>query len=332
MIRVFVERSLEAPALAGAEAAAAAEAVGGRPGPAPRTPSDLVALDVPDRAAAIELAGRLALARRCLVRLAGPGEVAAQLAIEGRSGAGAAVRRIGHATGGGRDPGVGAAGAAYRSGGGRIDLDDPARRFWLVADDGGDALFEEIAPVDRSGPGRRRMPTLPFQRPVGLPPRLARAAVNLARVRPGDRVVDPFVGTAALLAEAGLLGARLVGIDVDPAMVRGALRNLAHLGLSAEELHVGDAGTIETGALPCDAVITDPPYGRSSSTGGAVAAELVARVLPRWADRVRDGGRVVVIFPGGYEPLGPPWTPVVSVPVRVHRSLTRTFRAYARAP
>ena len=176
------------------------------------------------------------------------------------------------------------------------------------------------------------MPALPFQRPVSLPPRFARAAANLARVRAGDRVVDPFVGTGALLAEAGLLGGRLFGIDLDPTMVRGALRNLAHLGRHAEELVVGDAGSIEFAdpGVRFDALVTDPPYGRASSTGGEGAAAVLARVLPRWADRVRPGGRVVVIVPGPIAPPGPEWTSVVRASVRVHRSLTREFRVFER--
>jgi hypothetical protein len=34
--------------------------------------------------------------------------------------------------------------------------------------------------------------------------------------------------------------------------------------------------------------------------------------------------------PGGPDPLPAPWTRVVSIPDRVHRSLTREFRVYER--
>ncbi|MGA8543273.1 MAG: DNA methyltransferase, partial [Thermoplasmata archaeon] len=276
---------------------------------------------------------RLALARRCLLLRAGPAELERVLELAGRSGATASVRRLGRPSSGGADLVVLEAGRAYKSGGGRIDLVEPERQFWLGAGrDGADRLFEEVASVDRRAASARRMPELPFQRPVSLAPRLARAAANLARVRAGDRVVDPFVGTGALIAEAGLLGARLFGIDQDAEMVRGALRNLAFLGVGAEELVVGDAATVEfvdrEGAF--DAVLTDPPYGRASSTGGATSAEVMERVLPRWADRVRPGGRLVVIVPAPVSPPGSDWHAVVRVPVRVHRSLTREFRVYER--
>lgn len=334
MIRVFVERSGESPALATAEVVAGAEALGGRAprDGAPSGPNSLVIVDLPDREAARALASRLALARRCLVSLSPGHEVEADLEAAGRSGTTAAVRRLGSPSGGSQDAALLAAGAAFRRGGGMIDLEHPERRFWLVRDaDGRDSVLEEVAPVDRAAVDGRRMPRLPFQRPVSLPPRLARAAANLARIRPGDRVLDPFVGTGALLAEAALLGARAVGLDREAGMVKGALRNFAHLGVTAEELAIGDAGEIdavERGEF--DAMLSDPPYGRASGTGGEEARRVVERIVPRWAARIRPRGRIVLVLPGGYDPVPSPWRPILEVPVRVHRSLTREFRVYER--
>lgn len=248
-------------------------------------------------------------------------------------GASASFRRIGRPSGGRDDPAVHGAATAWKSAGGRIDLDAAEHRFWL---DGsappGTRLLEEVAEVDRPAVATRRISTLPFRRPIGLAPRLARAAANLARIGPGDRVLDPFLGTGALLAEAALLGARITGIDQEAAMVQGALRNFSHLGVTAERLVVGDAGEVEFpgSSGPFDALLTDPPYGRASSTGGEAAASLLARVLPRWAARVRPSGVVVLVLPGGPDPLTEPWRRVLSVPVRVHRSLTREFRVYRR--
>ncbi len=334
MIPVLVEVSGEAPPLAEAEAAAAAEALGGRRsadrgGPVP----GLVAVDVPGQGDPARLADRLGLARRCLVLRAAGDAITATLREEGGGGQSASVRRLGRPSSGGDDPTIRAAGRAYADGGGRIDLEHPERRFWLATgSDGIDRLLLEVATVDRRATGARRMSALPFRRPVGLAPRYARAAANLARLRPNDRVIDPFVGTGALLAEAALLGAKVYGVDREAEMVRGALRNLSHLGLAAEALVVGDAGSVEVGdpREPFDAILTDPPYGRASSTGGEGSAAVVERVLPRWAARVRPGGRIVVIVPGPVSPPGPEWALVLAVPVRVHRSLTREFRVYER--
>jgi putative methyltransferase (TIGR01177 family) len=332
MIRVYVELSGESLALASAEAVAAAEALGGGDASSGSAFESLRALEVPEERATPLLAARLALARRCLVERSVGCDPEKASADAGNSGASAAFRRIGQPSAG-ADPSVHAVARRYVSAGGRIDLEHPSRRFWLARDrDGADHLLEEVATVDRSSEQRRRMPLLPFQRPVSLPPKLARAAANLGRVRPGDRVLDPFLGTGALLAEAGLLGGRLYGIDRDATMVRGAVENLSFFGLSAQELLVGDAGAVEFPGAPgaFDAILTDPPYGRSSSTGGESADRLVERVVPRWAERLRPGGRIVLVVPTGAAELPAPWRPTVSVPVRVHRSLTREFRVYER--
>jgi tRNA (guanine10-N2)-dimethyltransferase len=324
----FVEVSEESVALAEAEAISAVEALGGQRGSVRRPTPEFVPVEVPDPESWKRLASRLALARRCLVAL-GPSEAAESVARrEGARGGSAAFRRTGQPSGGGTDASVLACGRAFKSGGGSIDLEHPARRFWIArSGEDPDRLFEEVAVVDRAGPAQRRMPLLPFRRPVSLAPKLALAAVNLAQVKPSDRVLDPFLGTGALLAEAGLLGARLFGIDRESAMVRGALQNFEYLGVVADELLVGDARTVEFSdeGLRFSAIVTDPPYGRSSSTGGEDSSDLVRSVLDRWIDRLTPDGRLLVILPTGTPSIGVGETPRFRIPVRVHRSLTREF-------
>lgn len=333
MIPGFVEVSQESIALAEAEAVSAAEALGGQRGSVPAPMSGLIPVEVPGPDAWRQLAGRLALARRCLEVLAPSLDAESSAREQGARGGSAAFRRIGQPSGGGTDRSVLACGRAFKASGGRIDLENPSRRFWIGPVGGGpDRLLEEVATVDRAEAARRRMPLLPFRRPVSLPPRLARAAANLARVRPSDRVLDPFLGTGALLAEAGLLGGRLFGIDRDATMIRGALQNLAYLGVGAEELVVGDARTVDftDASARFSAIVTDPPYGRSSSTGGATSSELVTAVVERWSKRLTSDGRLLVIVPAGGPPPEVSATPRFRIPVRVHRSLTREFCLYER--
>jgi hypothetical protein len=333
MIRAFVELSHESLELAQAEAVSAAEALGGRAVVEEAAIPGLIPLEVPESSALRKLADRLALARRCFIPLPTPEGLVAAARREGGRGGSAMFRRIGRPSGGDADEGVLACGRAYKLGGGTVDLDRPFRRFWIAKDpQGREHLLEEVAAVDRSAPTRRRMPLLPFRRPVSLPPRLARAAANLARVAPGDRVLDPFLGTGALLAEAGLLGGRPYGIDRDPAMVRGALQNLAHLGVTAEELLVGDARDVEFSdpSTRFSAIVTDAPYGRSSSTGGAAAAVLVEEVMGRWSERLVPDGRLLLIAPEGVQAHPKSCALRFRVAVRVHRSLTREFRLYER--
>jgi predicted RNA methylase len=221
----------------------------------------------------------------------------------------------------------------FRKAGGHVDLERGtlALRFFAKAN-GGWRVAEEIHETDRRGFRRRGAAYLPFRRPVSLPPLLARVLVNMACVRAGDQVMDPFLGTGGLLAEAGLVGARISGVDHDARMVRGALENLSFLGLTPEKVVVGDAADMAPSFEDriWDAVVTDPPYGRASSSGSERPEELVTRVLGAWSHRVRPGGRIALAVPEATGRLLPSWRLVASVPYRRHRSLTRDFRVYER--
>ena len=333
MTHYVVELALGNPSLAAAEAIGATEAIGGREVPESSTAGSAVGVELPAGIDPNALARRLALARRILQPWSESTvpELLRRFDREGSHGRSMEMRPLSRGTSPILSPAVDAFARAYVRAGGRVDLRHPERQFvFLPHPDGRWWVAEQVAAVDASGFAARRMPRLPFQRPVSLPPRLGRVAVNLARVRPGDRVVDPFVGTGALLIEAAVLGARVSGVDRDAKMVRGALENFTHLSLDFERLRVGDAGEPDATPESIDAIVSDPPYGRSSGSGGEAPAVLLRRVLPRWADGVRPGGRVVLVVPGGPDPLPPPWRRTVSVPDRVHRSLTREFRVYER--
>ncbi len=334
-LQLEVELSGEVVELAQAELASLAEGLGASiSSESTRPAARIVALEVPDMDVARELVARLSLAHR-VVRVIGSEAMAKErLLAEGKRGVSASFRLRGHPTAPGSDPRIHWLAQIWKSGGGTIDLEHPARRFWVDGSDiASSRLLEEVGAVDRGAIRARRISRLPFSRPVGLDPRLARAAANLALAGPGRRIVDPFVGTGALLAEAALLGADVTGVDVDLEMIRGAARNLEAVGHPGARLLGGDAGTLAE-RFPdgwFDALLTDAPYGRASGTGGEPVSELIARVLPLWARRVRDDGRVVLVTAGGPDPLSEPWRRTVSVPVRQHRSLTREFRVYRRS-
>ena len=63
-----------------------------------------------------------------------------------------------------------------------------------------------------------------------LPPKLAQILINLCgRLPEGSRVLDPFCGTGVVLQEAGLMGYRVVGTDLNERMVKFTEKNLAWL-------------------------------------------------------------------------------------------------------
>jgi len=180
---------------------------------------------------------------------------------------------------------------------------------WVVA--AGADGFAARAPTDR-----------PFFQPGSMDPRLGRALVNVAGAGPDRRLLDPMCGTGGLLVEAGLVGARPLGVDARSRMVRGAERNLeAHL--DGYGLAVGDATRLPLVDDAVGGVAVDVPYGRQSPVeGGRPLCDLVEGAA---AEARRVGCRAVLVgdrrWDDACEAAG--WTVTGAFERYVHRSLTR---------
>lgn len=128
---------------------------------------------------------------------------------------------------------------------------------------------------------RFRDPRVPHRYSTSLPPRLARAVVNLV-ARPGDRVVDPVCGAGVMLVEAARIGCTVRGSDLNKKASWHARVNLGALGLAFEEVVQRDA--LALGALEADALVGDLPYGRMLERGDPIGlARALAGRTPRWA-------------------------------------------------
>ena len=62
--------------------------------------------------------------------------------------------------------------------------------------------------------------------PASYPIALAEQCLRLAALKPGELVIDPFMGTGATLIAAQQLGLSAIGIDIDPAYCAAARRRL----------------------------------------------------------------------------------------------------------
>ncbi len=211
-------------------------------------------------------------------------------------------------------------GAALVAAGHAVDLDDPDHV--LRAAFAADACLVGWQVAERTGGfGARRPTERPFFQPGGMDPLDARALANVAGARPGALVVDPMCGTGGLLIEAGLVGARAVGVDAQAKMVRGTRENCrAYLDDAAFAVLRGDATRLPVADGAADAVVVDAPYGRQSKVvgdDGLVAAALVAarRVAPR-AVVVADESVSAAARDAG-------WAVETRHERRVHRSLVR---------
>ena len=137
----------------------------------------------------------------------------------------------------------------------------------------------------------------------------ARAAstrmVELARVAPGDRVLDLATGLgepAVALAKHVRPEGQVVGIDVSPAMLRLARERARHEDVTNVEFVESDAGAYTT-AEPFDAIV---------SRWGLMFLADVRASLVHYRSQLRPGRRFVAAVWGA-----PPEVPVISLPVLV---------------
>lgn len=209
-----------------------------------------------------------------------------------------------------------------------VDLDDPDNVLRVLYGEGVCLVGWQAIEIEHDfaarKPGNR-----PFFQPGSMTPRLARALANVAGARPDASVLDPMCGTGGIALEAGLVGARVLGMDAQPKMVRGTRQNLAAYLDGGWAVLRGDAATLPFRDDAVDAVVFDTPYGRQSKIRG----ELQALVGDALAEARRVAPRCVVVGDR-------PWTPVASeagwrteaaFDRRVHRSLTRYIAVLRRS-
>jgi len=141
----------------------------------------------------------------------------------------------------------------------------------------------------------RRPRKKPFFHPSAMPSKMARCMVNLAHAKAESILLDPFAGTGTTLIEATFIGCRTVGIDAQRHMIKGTKNNLEFFNISAEGLIWGDSRKIPL--HKADAIVTDPPYGRSSSTLKSTTKQLVHEVLEACTPLLGVGQRICIALP-----------------------------------
>ena len=189
-------------------------------------------------------------------------------------------------------------------------------------------LFLEERAVDRDLMETRKVGERPFFSPISLHPKYARALINLTGVKRGGTVLDPFCGTGGILIEAAEMGMKAVASDFDEEMIIGCQENMEFYNLELSDMEVIDIGDIPGRFSDIDAVATDPPYGRSTRTGGEDIGRIYRRAMDAIPAVLKDGARAGIVLPDEISCNG---MDLESVYVqRVHGSLSRHYHVFRK--
>ena len=160
----------------------------------------------------------------------------------------------------------------------------------------------------------------PFFSPISIHPRISRSMVNLSNSTKGDRVIDPFCGTGGMLIEIADMQIEAIGIDILGKMVENSIGNLKHYNLKGVVVK-GDIENISN--YDFKAIVTDPPYGLSTTTKGEGVKELMSRSMEIFARIMKKEQRIVVAISNPKLINSKEFTLIHKFEWYIHKSLTR---------
>ncbi|HLE07032.1 MAG TPA: methyltransferase domain-containing protein [archaeon] len=153
----------------------------------------------------------------------------------------------------------------------------------------------------------------PFQRPLqGMPIRIAKILLNLARVTEKSKVLDPFCGYGAIPQEVCSMGAEVIGIDIDDLAIDSSKGNIdwfqseykikcRYAFLPLDVMQMGTAFEEES----FDAIVTEPSLGPplkkvSEDDAFQIIEELEGfylQALPQISRVLKKNSRLSIILP-----------------------------------
>jgi len=177
----------------------------------------------------------------------------------------------------------------------KVNLKNPDKAFIGIVTNETLVFGLKLTEIQTKTFSERRPRRKPFFHPSAMPSKLACCMVNLAHAKAEDLVLDPFCGTGTSLIEATYIGCHALGVDAQKRMVLGCKKNLKHFNISPEGLIWADARQLPFNRVDC--VVTDPPYGRSSSTLRSTTKQLVQEVLVSAHGLLGVGQRICIALP-----------------------------------
>ncbi|RLE85973.1 MAG: hypothetical protein DRJ39_00680 [Thermoprotei archaeon] len=159
----------------------------------------------------------------------------------------------------------------------------------------------------------------------------SRIMLNLSESRKNSVILDPFAGTGGILIDAVKIGCDVVGIDVKPYIAKGCLTNLKHYVNDEKIMGVIQCDSL---ALPLrdncvSAIVTDPPYGRSSTTLGRDLKIIYSNFIDEAARILKNKSVLTMLYPSHLSELEKLIALRFSIEekylIRVHKGLVRVL-------
>jgi tRNA (guanine10-N2)-dimethyltransferase len=194
-------------------------------------------------------------------------------------------------------------------------------------------VYKKIKKIDRSQFEKRKAQFRPFFSPISLHPKLSRGLVNLSMIKKNEILLDPFCGTGGILIEAGILGYHIIGNDIEKNLVNGCNKNLKYYNIKNYKLLNLDIGEINKHISEIDVVVTDFPYGKSTTTKGEPLADLYHRAFFNISDLLKVNGKAIVGL-GDFDSLKIGMNYLILknyFSIKVHNSLTRYFSIFVKS-
>jgi len=207
----------------------------------------------------------------------------------------------------------------------QVKLENPRTLIRLLIKKDKIFITKRLYKIDKKHFNMAKPHKRPFFYPGSMSPKLARCMVNLSGVREGETLLDPFCGTGGILIEAGIIGARVIGADIDPKMVKGTEENLKYYGIKDYKIIRADAKKLKL-EKPVKAIVTDPPYGISASTRGEKQEKLYKEFLKTAKYNLQEDGRICIATPHKLhleKIIDEKFTIKEKHAIRMHKSLTR---------
>ncbi|HXW95258.1 MAG TPA: DNA methyltransferase [Nitrososphaerales archaeon] len=147
---------------------------------------------------------------------------------------------------------------------------------------------------------------------ISLSPRLARTLVNLAGLKPGQTLLDPFCGSGTILVEAYAKSLRCLGVDSRASRVQETRENIrwsiGGVTNRGYDIRKGDARDLARmlRGTRVDAIVTEPlllpqlharPKTSTAREMVGESANVYNNALASMAESIHSEGRIVVVVP-----------------------------------